>query len=277
MKFRTVSRRAAACIGLAGLLSLAAPASAQERFIVMASTTSTEQSGLFPHLLPAFKAATGIDVRVVAVGTGQALDMGRRGDADLLFVHDKVAEDKFVAEGFGLKRSDVMYNDFVLIGPASDPAGVKGKDIVAALARLGASSAGFISRGDKSGTHAAELRYWKMAGIDAPTGKLAGYKECGCGMGPALNIASSSDAYVLADRGTWLSFRNRASLALLVEGDTRLFNQYGVIVVNPAKHPHTKTALAQSFADWVVSAPGQASVAAYKIGGEPLFFPNAKP
>ena len=277
MKFRTVSRRAAACIGLAGLLSLAAPASAQERFIVMASTTSTEQSGLFPHLLPAFKAATGIDVRVVAVGTGQALDMGRRGDADLLFVHDKVAEDKFVAEGFGLKRSDVMYNDFVLIGPASDPAGVKGKDIVAALARLGASSAGFISRGDKSGTHAAELRYWKMAGIDAPTGKLAGYKECGCGMGPALNIASSSDAYVLADRGTWLSFRNRASMALLVEGDTRLFNQYGVIVVNPAKHPHTKTALAQSFADWVVSAPGQASVAAYKIGGEPLFFPNAKP
>ena len=277
MKFRTVSRRAAACIGLAGLLSLAAPASAQERFIVMASTTSTEQSGLFPHLLPAFKAATGIDVRVVAVGTGQALDMGRRGDADLLFVHDKVAEDKFVAEGFGLKRSDVMYNDFVLIGPASDPAGVKGKDIVAALARLGASSAGFISRGDKSGTHAAELRYWKMAGIDAPTGKLAGYKECGCGMGPALNIASSSDAYVLADRGTWLSFRNRASLALLVEGDTRLFNQYGVIVVNPAKHPHTKTALAQSFADWVVSAPGQASVAAFKIGGEPLFFPNAKP
>ena len=277
MKFRTVSRRAAACIGLAGLLSLAAPASAQERFIVMASTTSTEQSGLFPHLLPAFKAATGIDVRVVAVGTGQALDMGRRGDADLLFVHDKVAEDKFVAEGFGLKRSDVMYNDFVLIGPASDPAGVKGKDIVAALARLGASSAGFISRGDKSGTHAAELRYWKKAGIDAPTGKLAGYKECGCGMGPALNIASSSDAYVLADRGTWLSFRNRASLALLVEGDTRLFNQYGVIVVNPAKHPHTKTALAQSFADWVVSAPGQASVAAYKIGGEPLFFPNAKP
>ena len=277
MKFRTVSRRAAACIGLAGLLSLAAPASAQERFIVMASTTSTEQSGLFPHLLPAFKAATGIDVRVVAVGTGQALDMGRRGDADLLFVHDKVAEDKFVAEGFGLKRSDVMYNDFVLIGPASDPAGVKGKDIVAALARLGASSAGFISRGDKSGTHAAELRYWKMAGIDAPTGKLAGYKECGCGMGPALNIASSSDAYVLADRGTWLSFRNRASMALLVEGDTRLFNQYGVIVVNPAKHPHTKTALAQSFADWVVSAPGQASVAAFKIGGEPLFFPNAKP
>ena len=277
MNLRTISRRAAAGLGLAGLVLLTAPASAQERFIVMASTTSTEQSGLFPHLLPAFKAATGIDVRVVAVGTGQALDMGRRGDADLLFVHDRVAEDKFVAEGFGLKRSDVMYNDFVLIGPASDPAGVKGKDIVAALAKLGASGAGFISRGDKSGTHAAELRYWKTAGVDTPVGKVAGYKECGCGMGPALNIASSSDAYVLADRGTWLSFKNRANLAVLVEGDTRLFNQYGVIVVNPAKHPHTKTALAQAFADWIVSAPGQATIASYKIGGEQLFFANAKP
>jgi tungstate transport system substrate-binding protein len=228
-------------------------------------------------LLPAFKAATGIDVRVVAVGTGQALDMGRRGDADVLFVHDKAAEEKFVGEGFGLKRSDVMYNDFVLIGPAADPAGTRGKDIVAALAKLGASSASFISRGDKSGTHAAELRYWKAAGIETPVGKVTGYKECGCGMGPALNIASSSDAYVLADRGTWLSFKNRANLAVLVEGDTRLFNQYGVIVVNPAKHPHTKTALAQAFADWVVSAPGQATVASYKIGGEQLFFPNAKP
>jgi tungstate transport system substrate-binding protein len=216
-------------------------------------------------------------VRVVAVGTGQALDMGRRGDADVLFVHDKAAEDKFVAEGFGLKRSDVMYNDFVLIGPAADPAGVKGKDIVAALGKLATSTASFISRGDKSGTHAAELRYWKAAGVDAPTGKVAGYKECGCGMGPALNIAASSDAYVLADRGTWLSFKNRASLAVLVEGDTRLFNQYGVIVVNPAKHPHTKTALAQAFADWIVSAPGQATVASYKIGGEQLFFANARP
>jgi tungstate transport system substrate-binding protein len=277
MNVRTMSRRAALGLGLAGLLALAAPAHAQGRFIVMASTTSTEQSGLFPHLLPAFKAATGIDVRVVAVGTGQALDMGRRGDADLLFVHDKTAEDKFVADGFGLKRADVMYNDFVLIGPASDPAGVKGKDIVAALAKLGASNAGFISRGDKSGTHAAELRYWKAAGIDTLPGKVAGYKECGCGMGPALNIASSSDAYVLADRGTWLSFRNRAHLAVLVEGDTRLFNQYGVIVVNPAKHPHTRTALAQAFADWIVSAPGQATIASYKIGGAQLFFANAKP
>jgi tungstate transport system substrate-binding protein len=277
MKLHSISRRAALCVGLTGLLSITAPVNAQERFIVMASTTSTEQSGLFPHLLPAFKAATGIDVRVVAVGTGQALDMGRRGDADLLFVHDKTAEEKFVAEGFGLKRTDVMYNDFVLIGPAADPAGVKGKDIVAALAKLGASSASFISRGDKSGTHAAELRYWKTAGVDTPVGKVTGYKECGCGMGPALNIASSSDAYVLADRGTWLSFKNRANLAVLVEGDTRLFNQYGVIVVNPAKHPHTKTALAQAFADWIVSAPGQATIASYKIGGEQLFFANAKP
>jgi tungstate transport system substrate-binding protein len=275
MKLLSISRRAALCVGLTGLISVTAPVNAQERFIVMASTTSTEQSGLFPHLLPAFKAATGIDVRVVAVGTGQALDMGRRGDADLLFVHDKTAEEKFVAEGFGLKRTDVMYNDFVLIGPAADPAGVKGKDIVAALAKLGASSASFISRGDKSGTHAAELRYWKTAGVDTPVGKVTGYKECGCGMGPALNIASSSDAYVLADRGTWLSFKNRANLAVLVEGDTRLFNQYGVIVVNPAKHPHTKTALAQAFADWIVSAPGQATIASYKIGGEQLFFPNA--
>ena len=277
MKLHPISRRALLCLGLAASVSMATTATAQERFIVMASTTSTEQSGLFPHLLPAFKAATGIDVRVVAVGTGQALDMGRRGDADLLFVHDKTAEDKFVADGFGLKRSDVMYNDFVLIGPATDPAGVKGKDIVAALAKLGASGAGFISRGDKSGTHAAELRYWKAAGVDTPVGKVAGYKECGCGMGPALNIASSSDAYVLADRGTWLSFKNRAKLAVLVEGDTRLFNQYGVIVVNPARHPHTKTALAQAFADWIVSAPGQATVASYKIGGEQLFFANAKP
>jgi tungstate transport system substrate-binding protein len=263
------------CVTL--LVGVADPARAEDRFIVMASTTSTEQSGLFPHLLPAFKAATGIDVRVVAVGTGQALDMGRRGDADVLFVHDKAAEEKFVADGFGLKRSEVMFNDFVLLGPKADPAGVAGKDIVVALGRLAASAQPFVSRGDKSGTHAAELRFWKLAGIDAPAARFAGYKECGCGMGPALNIASATDAYVLADRGTWLSFRNRANLAVLVEGDTRLFNQYGVIVVNPARHPHTKTALAQGFADWVVSPAGQASIAAYKVGGEQLFFPNAKP
>jgi len=261
------------------LVCAAALAAAQERSIVMASTTSTEQSGLFAHLLPAFKKTANIDVRVVAQGTGQALDMGRRGDADILFVHDQVAEEKFVADGFGLPRRPVMYNDFVLIGPSADPAGVKGKDVVAALAKLAAAPAPFISRGDKSGTHAAELRYWKAAGIDDPAAKPPGravdYRACGCGMGQALNIASSSDAYVLADRGTWLAFKNRGALAVLVEGDTRLFNQYGVIVVNPAKHPHTQTALAQAFSDWVVSPEGQAVIAAYKIGGEQLFFPNA--
>jgi tungstate transport system substrate-binding protein len=250
-------------------------ASAEERFITMASTTSTEQSGLFPHLLPAFTKATGIDVHVVAVGTGQALDMGRRGDADLLFVHDKAAEEKFIGEGWGLKRTDVMYNDFVLVGPKADPAGVKGKDIVAALGELAGSTSSFISRGDKSGTNAAELRYWKDAGIEAPAARMAGYKECGCGMGPALNIASSIGAYVLADRGTWLNFKNRGDLVVLVEGDSRLFNQYGVIVVNPARHPKTKTALAQAFADWVLSPDGQATIASYRIGGEQLFFPNA--
>jgi tungstate transport system substrate-binding protein len=254
-------------------LSLAAPAQGQEGFIVMASTTSTEQSGFFAHLLPAFKRATKIDVRVVALGTGQALDMGRRGDADVLFVHDQVAEERFVADGFGLARRAVMYNDFVIVGPKSDPAGVKGRDVAEGLKKLAASSAAFVSRGDKSGTHAAELRYWKSAGLD--TGKVAGYRECGCGMGPALNIAASLGAYALADRGTWLSFRNRGDLTILVEGDQRLFNQYGVIVVNPAKHPHVRRELAQQFADWVVSANGQATIASYKVNGEQLFFPNA--
>ena len=247
-------------------------ATVRAQTIVMASTTSTEQSGLFSHLLPAFKRATGIDVKVVALGTGQALDMGRRGDADVLFVHDPVAEKKFVADGFALKRLAVMVNDFVLIGPASDPAKTKGNDIVDALKKLSASQASFISRGDKSGTHAAELRYWALAGV----ARSKGYKECGCGMGAALNIASSSNAYVLADRGTWLSFKNRGDLAVLVAGDTKLFNQYGVMVVNPSKHPHVKAADAQKFIDWVTSSPGQAVIASYKIGGEPLFFPNAK-
>jgi tungstate transport system substrate-binding protein len=241
--------------------------------IVMASTTSTEQSGLFGHLLPEFKKASGIDIKVVALGTGQALDMARRGDADVLFVHDQPAEEKFVAEGFSLKRYPVMYNDFVLIGPAADPAKVKGKDITDGLKKLAAANGPFISRGDKSGTHAAELRYWAQAGLADRKG--SGYRECGCGMGPALNIASSSGAYVLADRGTWLSFKNRADLAVLVEGDTRLFNQYGVMVVNPAKHPQVKVAEAQKFVDWVISPAGQGVVAAYKIGGEQLFFPNA--
>jgi tungstate transport system substrate-binding protein len=254
---------------------MAQPAVAQDRFIVMASTTSTEQSGLFGHLLPAFKAATGIDVRVVAVGTGQALDTGRRGDADIVFVHDTVAEQKFVAEGFSTQRRDVMYNDFVLVGPKSDPAKARGTDIAAALKALAAAGQTFVSRGDKSGTHAAELRLWKAAGIDLAAAKPAGYKECGCGMGPALNMGASTNGYVLTDRGTWLSFRNRGDLTILVEGDKTLFNQYGVMVVNPARHPHVKAALAQQFADWVVSPAGQSAVAAYKIGGEQLFFPNA--
>ncbi len=271
-----VSRRAVLAAALVlSVLSPATVAQAQDKFIVMASTTSTEQSGLFAHLLPAFKRASGIDVRVVALGTGQALDMGRRGDADLLFVHDQVAEDKFVADGFGLARRAVMYNDFVIVGPKADPAGAMGKDVVQALKKLSASPAAFISRGDKSGTHAAELRYWKAAGLDTPVGKMAGYKECGCGMGPALNMASSTNAYALTDRGTWLSFKNRGDLGVLVEGDRRLFNQYGVIVVNPAKHPHVKKDLAQQFADWVVSADGQSTIAGYKMGGEQLFFPNA--
>jgi len=260
-------------VALAVLASFGA--GAQERSIVVASTTSTEQSGLFGHLLPAFTQATGIGVKVVAVGTGQALDIGRRGDADVVFVHDQAAEEKFVAEGFGLKRLPVMYNDFVIVGPREDPAGLKGRDVAEALRKLAAGNASFISRGDKSGTHAAELRYWKLAGIDVAQGRVAGYKECGCGMGQALNMASSTDAYLLTDRGTWLSFKNRGRLAVLVEGDARLFNQYGVIVVNPAKHPHVKTALAQAFADWLVSPAGQATIADYKVGGEQLFFPNA--
>ena len=252
---------------------LAAASLAQGQSIVMASTTSTEQSGLFTHLLPAFTAATGVTVKVVAVGTGQAIDMGRRGDADVLFVHDQVAEEKVVAEGFALKRTAVMYNDFVLIGPAADPAKLRGKDIAAALAKVAQSNVPFISRGDKSGTHAAELRYWKLTPTDSAKG--SGYRECGCGMGPALNMAASTGAYVLADRATWLSFKNRADLGVLVEGDNRLFNQYGVLVINPAKHPHTKVAEAQKFADWVTSSAGQAVIAAYKIEGQQLFFPNA--
>ncbi len=250
-------------------------AQAQDRFIVMSSTTSTEQSGLFAHLLPAFKATSGIDIRVVAQGTGQALDTARRGDADVVFVHDQVAEEKFVAEGFGVKRLPVMYNDFVIVGPKGDPAGARGKDVVAALGKIASSGQPFVSRGDKSGTHAAELRYWKMASVDVDAAKPRGYQACGCGMGPALNIGASTNGYVLTDRGTWLNFKNRGDLTVLVEGDQRLFNQYGVIAVNPAKHPHVKAALAQTFIDWVVSPAGQASIAAYKIGGEQLFFPNA--
>ena len=249
------------------------PAVTSAQAIVVASTTSTEQSGLFSHLLPAFKAASGIDVKVVALGTGQAIDLGRRGDADVLFVHDRVAEDKVVAEGFAVQRQDVMYNDFVVIGPRDDPAKIRGNDIVEALRRVAATSAMFISRGDKSGTHAAELRFWKLAVLEGATG--GGYKACGCGMGPALNMASGMGAYVLADRGTWLNFSNRGDLVVLVEGDKRLFNQYGVMLVNPVKHPQVKLVEGQKFVNWITSAHGQAVIASYKIGGEQLFFPNA--
>ncbi len=258
---------------LLSALGLCVAMGVQAETIVMASTTSTEQSGLFPYLLPEFKKATGVDVKVVAVGTGQAIDMGRRGDADVLFVHDQVAEEKVVAEGFAIKRYPVMYNDFVLVGPADDAAKVRGKDIVEALKKISAANAGFISRGDKSGTNAAELRFWKAAGETLSKG--SGYRECGCGMGPALNMASSTGAYVLTDRGTWLSFKNRGDLTVLVEGDNRLFNQYGVMVVNPAKFPQTKVAEAQKFVDWVISPAGQAVIAGYKIEGQQLFFPNA--
>jgi tungstate transport system substrate-binding protein len=250
-----------------------ASAGVMAQSIVVASTTSTEQSGLFSFLLPEFKKASGIDVKVVALGTGQAIDMARRGDADVLFVHDKVAEEKFVADGFAAKRQEVMYNDFVLIGPKADPAQTKGNDIVVAMKKVATANAEFISRGDKSGTHAAEQRFWKMTDTDANKG--TGYKECGCGMGPALNIAASSNGYVLADRATWLNFKNRADLAVLVEGDKRLFNQYGVMLVSAAKHPQVKTAEGQKFVDWVTGPAGQAVIAGYKIGGEQLFFPNA--
>ena len=241
--------------------------------ITVASTTSTEQSGLFGWLLPQFTQATGIDVKVVAVGTGQAIDIARRGDADVLFVHDQAAEEKFVSEGGAARRYPVMYNDFVLVGPRNDPAGVRGHDITQALTKISAAAAPFVSRGDRSGTHAAELRYWAQAGLADRRG--AGLRECGCGMGPALNIASSAGAYTLTDRGTWLSFKNRGDLAILVEGDKRLFNQYGVMVVNPVKFPQVKAVEAQQFVDWMTSVGGQSVIAGYKIGGEQLFFPNA--
>ncbi|MBU3605118.1 substrate-binding domain-containing protein [Polynucleobacter sp. AP-Kaivos-20-H2] len=249
---------------------------AQEKSIVVSSTTSTEQSGLFNYILPIFKMKTGIEVKVVAVGTGQALDIGRRGDADVVFVHDKPAEEKFVEEGFSTKRYEVMYNDFILIGPKSDPAKIAGgKDIQVALQKISAAQTPFISRADKSGTHAAELRYWKGAGI-APSSSQPWYKETGSGMGPALNTASAMNGYILADRGTWLSFKNRGDLVILVQGDPKLFNQYGVMLVNPAKFPHVKKVQGQEFIDWLISKNGQDVIASYKIDGEQLFFPNAK-
>ena len=258
-------------------LLFALPAHAQQRYITVASTTSTEQSGLFKHLLPIFEAKTGVQVRVVALGTGQALDMGRRGDADVVFVHAKPLEEKFIAEGHGVRRFEVMYNDFVLVGPKSDPAKVAGgNDIVAALQSIRTAAAPFASRGDKSGTHFAEVELWKAAGVDIAAAKGPWYRETGSGMGPTLNTASGMNAYALTDRGTWLSFKNRGELAIAVEGDRRMFNQYGVMLVNPAKHPHVKKDLGQAFIDWLVSAEGQAAIAAYKIGGEQLFFPNAQ-
>jgi tungstate transport system substrate-binding protein len=252
------------------------PAGAQPRFITVASTTSTEQSGLFRHILPVFEKKTGIQVRVVALGTGQALDMARRGDADVVFVHAKPAEEKFIAEGYGVKRLPVMYNDFVLIGPKSDPARIAGsKDVLNALRRIKSAASPFVSRGDRSGTHMAEIELWKMAGIGIEKDRGPWYRDTGQGMGPALNTASSMNSYILADRGTWISFKNRGDLAILVEGDQRLFNQYGVILVNPARHAHVKKDMGQAFIDWVVSPEGQKTIAGYKIGGEQLFFPNA--
>jgi len=262
---------------LPAALLAALPTLAQERFIVVASTTSTEQSGLFGYLLPIFQKKTGIHVRVVALGTGQALDLARRGDADVVFVHARAAEEKFLAEGHGVRRFDVMYNDFVLIGPRADPAKVSGgRDILDALKKIKAAGAPFVSRGDKSGTHIAELDLWKQAGIDIATEKGPWYRDTGQGMGPALNTAAAMNAYILTDRGTWISFKNRGELAIAVEGDKRLFNQYGVMLVNPAKHPSVKKDLGQAFVDWVVSPEGQKTIAEYKIGREQLFFPNAK-
>lgn len=270
------TRRLFIALAAAGLIAASAPAFAQDKSIVVSSTTSTTDSGLFNHILPLFKQKTGIDVKVVSQGTGQALDTGRRGDSDVVFVHARSQEEKFVADGYGVKRYPVMYNDFILIGPKSDPAGVKGrKDIVAALKAIKEKGASFISRGDKSGTHSAELNLWKVAGIDIAKDKGPWYKEIGQGMGAALNTASASNAYVLADRGTWLSFKNRGDLDIVVEGDAKLFNQYGVILVNPAKHPSVKKSEGQAFIDWLVSPEGQKAIADYKINGQQLFFPNA--
>lgn len=258
------------------LAALALPAAAQERFITVASTTSTEQSGLFGYLLPIFEKETGIAVHVVALGTGQALDVGRRGDADVVFVHDRPAEERFVREGFGVERRHVMFNDFVIVGPAADPAQVAGlHDANEALRRIADARAPFISRGDRSGTNAAELRLWQLAGVDPTAGRGVWYREIGQGMGPALNTAAAQSAYTLSDRGTWLSFRNRQDLRILVEGDARLFNQYGVILVNPQRQPHVKADDGQRFIDWILSPAGQSAIGSYNINGEQLFFPNA--
>ena len=279
LQFATKSRFVvAALLGMTVLtvsyLNGTGVAHAQDKFIVLASTTSTQDSGLFGHILPLFKAKTGIEVRVVAQGTGQALATAKKGDADIVFVHDRVAEQKFVEEGFGIDRREVMYNDFVIVGPKSDPAKTAGTDVIAALKKIEAAKAPFASRGDKSGTHAAELRYWKAADVDPQTGKGTWYRETGSGMGPTLNTASAMNAYAFTDRGTWLSFKNRGELAIAVEGDTKLFNQYGVMLVNPAKHVHVKKEMGLQFIEWITSTEGQAAIATYKIEGQQLFFPN---
>ena len=271
-----LNRNGLLSVVFAALMLAAAPFALAQKFITVASTTSTEQSGLFKHLLPAYEKKTGVQVRVVALGTGQALDMARRGDADVVFVHAKSAEEKFIAEGYGVKRLPVMYNDFVLVGPKSDPAKVAGgKDIVEALRKVKGATAPFVSRGDRSGTHMAELALWKTAGIDIAVDKGPWYRDTGQGMGPALNSASSMNGYILTDRATWLAFKNRGDLTIVVEGDKRLFNQYGVMLVNPEKHKHVKKELGQAFIDWVVSPDGQKAIADYKIGSDQLFFPNA--
>ena len=271
-----LNRNGLLSVVFAALMLAAAPFALAQKFITVASTTSTEQSGLFKHLLPAYEKKTGVQVRVVALGTGQALDMARRGDADVVFVHAKSAEEKFIAEGYGVKRLPVMYNDFVLVGPKSDPAKVAGgKDIVEALRKVKGATAPFVSRGDRSGTHMAELALWKTAGIDIAVDKGPWYRDTGQGMGPALNSASSMNGYILTDRATWLAFKNRGDLTIVVEGDKRLFNQYGIILVNPQKHLGVKTQMGQAFIDWIISTEGQDAIAAYKIGGEQLFFPNA--
>jgi len=272
---RAIVRGAMLALTLCGVLT-GPVAWAQQKFITVASTTSTENSGLFKHILPLFKTKTGIDVRVVAQGTGQALDTGKRGDADVVFVHDRVKELAMVKEGAFVNRHDVMYNDFVVVGPKADPAEVGGgKDVVAALKKIAGTKAPFASRGDKSGTHAAELRLWQESGIDPVDGKGGWYRETGSGMGATLNTASGMNAYSLTDRGTWLSFKNRGDLVIVVEGDRKLFNQYGIMLVNPARHAHVKKESGQMFIDWVVSAEGQKAIADYKINGQPLFFPNA--
>jgi len=271
------SRRILLAVAACCAFAMCGPAVAEDKFIVVASTTSTEDSGLFKYLLPIFQARTGIAVRVVAQGTGQALATAKKGDADVVFVHDRVAELKFAEEGFGVDRREVMYNDFVIVGPKADPARVAGgKDVIDALKKIAASSSPFASRGDKSGTHAAELRYWKQADIDPQTGKGTWYRETGSGMGPTLNTASAMGAYAFTDRGTWLSFKNRGDLVVAVEGDTKLFNQYGVMLVNPARHAHVKRELGMQFIDWLTSSEGQAAIAGYRIEGQQLFFPNFK-